>query len=63
MIQQIPDIRQDEMTKQDAMNYAKSVAPRIKAIEVEKAIYQAYLQGCQKGFGVGLKVAKRYNID
>ena len=23
MIQQIPDIRQDEMTKQDAMDYAK----------------------------------------
>lgn len=56
MPEQLPDIKADKGTQTDARNYAQSVAPRVVALKVEEAIYQAYLAGAANGFRTGYKV-------
>lgn len=56
MPEQLPDIKADKGTQTDARNYAQSVAPRVVALKVEEAIYQAYLTGAANGFRTGYKV-------
>jgi hypothetical protein len=58
MPEQLPNIKEDIGTQTDARNYAKSVAPRVKALDVENALYLAYLQGCANGFRTGWRIAE-----
>lgn len=56
MPESLPDIKADKGTQTDARNYAKAVAPKVVAVKVEEAIYQAYLAGAANGFRTGYKV-------
>lgn len=56
MPEQLPDIKADKGTQIDARNYAQAVAPKVVAVKVEEAIYQAYLAGAANGFRTGYKV-------
>lgn len=61
MPEQLPNIKADKGTQTDARKYAQSIAPKIVAIKVEEAIYQAYLAGAANGFRTGYRVFELRN--
>jgi hypothetical protein len=61
MPEQLPNIRADKGTQTDARNYAQSVAPKVVALKIEDAIYQAYLAGAANGFRTGYRIGESRN--